>query len=157
MKEISGARLYKNIQYFWVYRKGRSLDALKAYLGPDYVSYQLLPKIERVPNRTVRRYAKLLKTSVSRLRMKDGNRDGKINNISKIRTKKYNLKEARELDEKATTFIAPLGNSRRNNTPKPNVTSKKWNDYDAKRLREYLENKRNGVIDDSDLDRGAIK
>ena len=157
MKEISGERLYKNIQYYWVYRKGYQLEDLKNRLGPRYEEYKLLPKFETVPNRMVAEYARILKTSTSRLRMKNKKRNGVIEKINKTRAKKYNLSESDNLDEKAVSFASPLSNPNSNTKPKPDITSKKWNDNDAKKWREFLEKRKNGDIDDSEFDRDAIK
>lgn len=157
MKEISGERLYKNIQYYWLYRKGYSLEELKKCLGPRYLEYQTLPKMKLVSNKTVREYAVLLNTSVSRLRMQNKNRDSKIDNINKIRASKYHLTESDGSNEKATSFIGSLTNPKKNNPPKSDTTSKKWNDNDARKLRKFLEDRRRGIIDDSEFDRGAMK
>ena len=156
MKEISGERLYKNIQYFWMYRKGYPLSELKGYLGPRYAEYQSLPKIKLVPNRIVREYAFLLKTSVSRLRMQNKNRDSKVDAIKKTRAAKYHLSKSDGVNEKTTSFIAPLTSPKSNKMPKPDTTSRKWNDNDTKRLREFLESRRKS-LEDNEYDRGAMK
>lgn len=157
MKEISGERLYKNIQYFWVYRKGRPLEELRKYLGSRYTEYQSLPKIETVSNRLVAEYAGVLKTSVSRLRMNNKNRDGKIESINKLRANKYHLGEAGDYNETTATFVGTISSTRNNAKPKPDISSKKWNDNDAKKLRDFLEKRKQGEIDDSEFDRMAMK
>ncbi len=157
MKEISGERLYKNIQYYWIYRKGRPIEDLKAHLGSRYAEYQLLPKMNAVPNRIVTEYAKILRTSVGKLRLKDKKRDGVVEGINKKRADKYNLSEAENYNEQATTFIGAIPDSRKSATPKPDTSSKKWNDNDAKKLRKFLEERKRGDIDDSEFDRWATK